>query len=115
MTKFRDHVNSSPLERTNKDTHRLPERYKNPPGKTNNSPALSFSLSAQSPSANSHNLRKMFFRASALLLPVVALSSLVMAAPEAVARGGDVCSNGVTKCCESTHEVSHALCLCSAT
>ena len=44
-------------------------------------------------------------------VPVVALSSLVMAAPEAVARGGDVCSNGVTKCCESTHEVSHALCL----
>ena len=53
----------------------------------------------------------MFFRASALLLPVVALSSLVMAAPEAVARGDAVCSNGQVKCCDSTHEVSHTIVL----
>lgn len=48
----------------------------------------------------------MFFRASALLLPVVALSSLVAAAPEPVARGGGAsCSNGTAQCCNSTYEV----------
>ncbi|KIM61504.1 hypothetical protein SCLCIDRAFT_1215971 [Scleroderma citrinum Foug A] len=47
----------------------------------------------------------MFFRASALLLPVVALSSLVAAAPEPVARGGGAsCSNGTAQCCNSTYE-----------
>ena len=48
----------------------------------------------------------MFFRASALLLPVVALSSLVAAAPEPVARGGAACSNGVAQCCNTVTEVS---------
>ena len=43
-------------------------------------------------------------------VPVVALSSLVMAAPEAVARGDAVCSNGQVKCCDTTHEVCHASC-----
>ncbi|KAL4076449.1 fungal hydrophobin-domain-containing protein [Scleroderma yunnanense] len=45
----------------------------------------------------------MFIRASALLLPVLALSSVAAAAPEAiVARGGDSCSNGTLQCCQTT-------------
>lgn len=48
----------------------------------------------------------MFFRASTLLLPVVALSSLAAAAPNAVARGssGSSCGNGNTmQCCNQTY------------
>jgi len=53
----------------------------------------------------------MFIRASALLLPVLALSSVVAAAPEPiVARDGSSCSNGTLQCCTSTFDVSyHAL------
>ena len=53
----------------------------------------------------------MFIRVSALLLPVLALSSVVAAAPEPiVARDGSSCSNGTLQCCTSTFDVSyHAL------
>ena len=51
----------------------------------------------------------MFIRASTLLLPVLALSSVVAAAP---AERTDSCSNGTLQCCTSTYSVScHALML----
>jgi len=49
----------------------------------------------------------MFIRPSALLLPVLALSSVVAAAPEPIAaRTGSSCSNGTLQCCTSTFDVS---------
>ncbi|KAL4061877.1 fungal hydrophobin-domain-containing protein [Scleroderma yunnanense] len=51
----------------------------------------------------------MFIRASALLLPVVALSSVVAAAPEPIsARGGSSCSNGTLQCCTSTFDATQS-------
>ncbi|KIM61532.1 hypothetical protein SCLCIDRAFT_25836 [Scleroderma citrinum Foug A] len=44
----------------------------------------------------------MFFRVSTLLLPVVALSSFVAAAPGAIAARGASCATGVLQCCMST-------------
>ncbi|KAL4081296.1 fungal hydrophobin-domain-containing protein [Scleroderma yunnanense] len=45
----------------------------------------------------------MFIRASALLVPVLALPSLVAAAPEPIVqRGGVSCSNGQQQCCNSS-------------
>ncbi|KAL4081298.1 hypothetical protein V8B97DRAFT_1913384 [Scleroderma yunnanense] len=45
----------------------------------------------------------MFIRASALLVPVVALVSVVAAAPEPiVARNDGSCSSGTLQCCQST-------------
>ncbi|KIM61510.1 hypothetical protein SCLCIDRAFT_874652 [Scleroderma citrinum Foug A] len=52
----------------------------------------------------------MFIRASTLLLPVIALSSVVAAAPEPVARGGgsSSCSNGTIQCCGSTFQATQS-------
>ncbi|KIM61512.1 hypothetical protein SCLCIDRAFT_1215978 [Scleroderma citrinum Foug A] len=44
----------------------------------------------------------MFIRASGLLVPIVALSSMVAAAPGPVARTDGSCSNGTLQCCQST-------------
>ena len=53
----------------------------------------------------------MFFRVSALLVPVLALSSLVVAEPESVAaRGGEKgCSNGTQQCCKNSYQVRPAV------
>ncbi|KIM53113.1 hypothetical protein SCLCIDRAFT_139587 [Scleroderma citrinum Foug A] len=51
----------------------------------------------------------MFIRISALLLPVLALSSVVAAAPEPiVARDGSSCSNGTLQCCTSTFDATQS-------
>ena len=55
----------------------------------------------------------MFIRASTLLLPVIALSSVVVAAPEPVARGGSSCSNGTLQCCDTTYAASYLALLLS--
>jgi len=47
----------------------------------------------------------MFISASTLLLPVVALSSFVAAAPGAIAARGNSCSSGVLQCCLDKYEV----------
>ena len=47
----------------------------------------------------------MFIRASTLLFPVLALSSVVAAAPEPIAVRTDSCSNGTLQCCGSTFSV----------
>ncbi|KIM61506.1 hypothetical protein SCLCIDRAFT_874552 [Scleroderma citrinum Foug A] len=53
---------------------------------------------------------EMFARASALLLPVLALSSVVVAAPEPIAARGDgsSCSNGTLQCCGSTFQATQS-------
>ncbi|KAL4076447.1 fungal hydrophobin-domain-containing protein [Scleroderma yunnanense] len=43
----------------------------------------------------------MFIRASSLLLPVVALSSVVAAAPAAIAARDNSCSSGTLQCCNT--------------
>ena len=55
----------------------------------------------------------MFTRASTLLSPILALSSVVATASEPIAaRGGSSCNNGIMQCCAYTYPVSyHALLL----
>jgi len=91
-----------------------PEGYKSLTGPTS---ALQQRPSVPaSQSTNPHNSVKMFFRASTLLLPVIALSSVVAAAPEPItARTGSSCSNGTLQCCGSTYKASYLILFISET